>query len=669
MPQPNALDLVRMILASGGDQDQMTQLAAMRGNSAPWAQGRGVPGGGLDFIDPEGRRLPAEHPYWRDPPQGTRDDPWGLDAWSDHRERQTGKRIPRTWRGEESGGAYGFASGGAVPNLLLQSEALGAGNDVPFPQYVDWYQRMYGPQTGSSSDAADPQTGLPGLLAMAQWLNPDGVGSTATNTGSSPQTGVNSTSNSPTMAAVNAAIGAVSPVPGLTSIANMAANALASLSSIGVPGVATNATSVPGLSIGDTLANMATQTANAVAAGVGTGNNAGQPGQANQPGQAPNVGPTPGIGMAQQTAQQANVGGGAPGNGSTAAPSDPTADSGTDSGAWARGGYLGSLPTHLRDRMRPPSMEGDMARGKGYAGGGEVGRRGIMKLLGGAAAGPSVEKVAPKVKSKRGNWVDFDKVPVDDLKAWWKEDLPNLRGNLEDALSYGADQEDDVVQRLLKMLPEEMEEKQLREAAKDYFYTRRLEEPMATLHDNYDEFEQAYPDSRERLLDLFGDYRQAQPKGWNPGQIAPENSPFKDLYQQLDPIFMEHGNGDYNPILPEALRLPKAPPPPEPWSRPMSPEERQQLAPSVGSLYRGEVEAQPTNVAEAMRVLRSKPNSAPLGRIPNSMDRDELINMLKRLSPPPELPPINKARGGQVDPTPYRKSSHRPIRRAALGHL
>lgn len=226
-------------------------------------------------------------------------------------------------------GTQRFADGGPVPHFASGGLA-------------DWYQALYGPVSVRQTDAVDPYAAP--IFGPSGGLNayePGGPGSTSSpNVSSGPTTGVNSTSNSAVQSAIAAAIGAVSPVPGVVAGLSTIANMLANVSTIGVPGIATVDENQPNMTVADALANVTNQTNNAVAAGIGTGNNAGQPGQPNAPGQANNVGPTPGIGMATQTAQQADVGGGAAGNGSTAAPGDPTADSGTDAGTWARGGSV-----------------------------------------------------------------------------------------------------------------------------------------------------------------------------------------------------------------------------------------------------------------------------------------------------------------------------------------
>lgn len=444
MPQPNALDLVRMILASGGepqgfagggrvamdpDVAALLQLAAAAGGSQDWfktdpgSADRPPMNEGLDDRLP---LLPPQHPIWRgyrertDPPRDWRaaPSPMGGKGFADGGSVREPDGLPigrgrlnlyaegssgmptdfgaryslPVGRGEmsvgvardmmekmlsnrerprvELRGRIPFADGGPV-DLLAQSPA-------PTPGGQDWYQQMYGPYAGTKTDAVDPGTGtgLPGWLGLLSWLNDQGPSSgfagtgvagagagPGTGPGSGPTSGVNSTSNSAAQAAVAAGLGAVSPAPGVVSGLSQIANMLANISTIGVPGVAT--VDVSTNNVNQDIAAIESQTANAVAAGIGTGNNAGQPGQANQPDQAPNVGPTPGIGMVQQTAQQATVGGGsagssqsaespgdAAGNGSTGS----TSGSGVGSGggqsdnSLAKGGYL-----HHAKHNRPVS--------------------------------------------------------------------------------------------------------------------------------------------------------------------------------------------------------------------------------------------------------------------------------------------------------------------------
>jgi hypothetical protein len=224
----------------------------------------------------------------------------------------------------EGGGApQRFADGGlATTDLLAQSP-------VPYPQYSDWYQRMYGPYGGQATDAVNPITGAPGLMQIMDWIDQGGVGATQSpGVSSNASQGVNSTSNSAGMQAVAAAIGAVSPVPGVVSVANMIANMVSPHSTIGVPGIATVDEAVPGINVNDNIANIDSQTNAAVANNVAVGNMGTSP--------APNVGPTPGLGMAQAVAESGTGGGQ-----SAESPGDapgPDSASGSTSGVGTGGG-------------------------------------------------------------------------------------------------------------------------------------------------------------------------------------------------------------------------------------------------------------------------------------------------------------------------------------------
>lgn len=306
MPNPTVLDVIREILAQG------IEPAAASGSSQ-----RGPVSvrtrDGLPYGRPYDDRLPElplHHPLW---------------DWN-------GPRLPGN---VDRAKPPRYAAGGPV-DLLAQTP-------VPFPQYTDWYQRMYGPYGGQVTDAIDPNAPFvppaaqnpPGWSGLYDWLG--GVGGVGGSSGapSGPTQGVNSTSNSPGMQAVQAAIGLLSPVPGIVSIANMAAQAVSPVSSMNVPGIATVDQPEPGQTVGQTIAAIDAQTQAAVNAGIASssmgdtvdasGNSVG------------NVGATPGIGPATQSGESPD-------------PGTPAADTSTDDGNWARGGLVNSPLNHTAMR-------------------------------------------------------------------------------------------------------------------------------------------------------------------------------------------------------------------------------------------------------------------------------------------------------------------------------
>lgn len=418
-------------------------------------------------------------------------------------------RAPRDYAdgGPVTGGTYLEPP----PNSLLQTPSTSAG-DVPYPQYTDWYQRMYGPFATTGNDAL-PADG-PSSLGLPPWLRaalgltedfqPGGVGSTASGGGagtSGPSQGVNSTSNAGGAAQVGVnAIGAIAsmagmPGIGLMSMAPAIANMVGAVSSVNQPGIATVDEAVPGISVVDAIGNIAAQTSAAAAAGIANSSSNSTGMQAETAISSDNPSVDAGPGPPGTTAE---------GVGNATGP---------DSGTWARGGLA---------HMRKP---------RGYADGGAVGRRGIMGLFGKGLAGAAASKVAPgafekpaaKAVRRKGDWVDFDTVPEDVLRSWWKE-----RRAQEDINPFAMWEDPKELEEMgadLRFWDQlnrnDLPLNQLRRIAKDLYYSDVPRDMRAVqLADEHrirewdGATELADKERSKELLDWFGDHRTARPKGW-----------------------------------------------------------------------------------------------------------------------------------------------------------